>query len=112
MNKEQWEKIALFRFGIIGDFVNRNPLPFGMQETLIKFKTNCKWNIAYFKKAQISRGTIIRWGRHYKVGGEKLEALYPQERNDIGKSRVIDKKTANILTSLTLESNVTSVPGL
>ena len=55
MDKEQSEKIALFRFGVIGDFVNQNPLPFGMQERLIRFKSNCKWNIPCSKKTQISR---------------------------------------------------------
>ena len=92
MNEEQCEQIALFRYGVISDFVNKTSLAFGTQEELLRYKCNCKWRIPYSDRTQISRGIILHWIRLYRAGGEKIEALYPRERNDINKSRVIEKK--------------------
>jgi transposase len=112
MNEEQCKQVALFRYGVIGDFVNQTSLPFGAQEKLLKYKSNGEWRIPYSDRTQISRGTIIHWIRLYKAGGAKIEALYPRERNDINKSRVIDKKTADSLTWLTINSDINNVTNL
>ena len=112
MNEEQCEQIGLFRYGVISDFVNQISLEFGTQEELLRYKCNCKWRIPYSDRNQISRGIILHWIRLYGAGGKKIEALYPRERNDINKSRVIDKKTADSLLWLTKNSDIDNVPDL
>jgi DDE superfamily endonuclease len=112
MTDEQCKQIALFRYGVISDLVNQISLAFGAQEKLLSYKSNCQWRTPYSDRTHISRGTIIHWIRLYRAGGAQIKALYPQKRNDINKSRVIDKTTADTLTWLTINADVDSVPNL
>jgi putative transposase len=75
MDEERCKQIALFRYGVISDFVNQTTLPFGAQEKLLEYKSNCEWKIPYSDRNKISRGTIIHWIRLYRAGETKLEAL-------------------------------------
>ena len=104
MVTDQKRQIALFRYGIISDFVNRTQiLNHGEKEKLLRSKYNCTWHIQYFKKSSISRGTILYWiGLFIKSNG-KIESLYPQRRSDKGISRAIDIQTANNLINLAKE---------
>lgn len=110
MVTNQNRQIALFRYGIISDFVNRTQLlKYGEKEKLLRSKYNCTWQIPYSKKTSISRGIILYWIKRYKESGGKIESLYSQRRSDIGKSRVIDTQTANNLIYLTKNSEISSV---
>ena len=103
-------QIALFRYGIISDFVNRTQLfKLGEKEKLFRIKLNCTWKIPHSKKTSISRGIIYHWIDRYKESGGKLESLYPRRRSDIGKSRVIDTQTENNLIYLTKNSDISTV---
>ena len=105
--------IALFRYGIISDFVNRKqPFKHGEKEKLLRGKTDCTWQIPHSKKIKISRGIIYHWMDRYIESGGKLESLYPQRRSDIGKSRVIDRQTENKLIYLTKNSDISTVRGI
>ena len=96
------KQIALFRYGIISDLINRKQrLKYGEKEKLLRSKLNCTWKIPHSQKTTISRGIIYHWIDRYKESGGKLESLYPQRRIDIGKSRVIDTQTENNLIYLT-----------
>ncbi len=112
MNEEQSKQIAAFRYGIIGDFVNQTSFEYGRQEELFRYKCGCKWKIPYSERTKVSRSSIIRWIRLYRGSGEKIEALYPKERNDIYRSRVIDKLTENNLKWLIKHSDSHSVESL
>ena len=112
MDKEKSKRIALFRYGIISDFINQTSLPYGKQEELFRIKSECKWKIPYSDRFKVSRGVIRHWLRLYNYGGKKLEALYPRERNDIDKSRVIDDNTASNIIWLIKNSDVQNVPEL
>ncbi len=103
-------EIALFRYGIISDFVNRTQLlNYGEKEKLLRSKYNCIWQIPHSKKTSISRGIINHWIKRYKEYGGKIESLYPQRRSDIGKSRVIDSQTENNLIYLAKNSDISTV---
>jgi putative transposase len=93
MTEEQKKQIATFRFGVICELVNGARLSAGEQAQLIRDKCARKWQIPYSEKTRISRGTIWRWVRRYRSSNGKLESLYPQERSDRGKSRVLDEET-------------------
>jgi transposase InsO family protein len=94
MTEEQKKQIAAFRFGVICELVNGARLSAGEQAQLIRDKCARKWQIPYSQKTRISRGTIWRWVRSWRASNGKLESLYPQDRSDRGKSRVLDEETA------------------
>jgi transposase len=104
--------IALFRYGIISDFVNQEKIEYGMKADLFRLKCNCCWKIPYSKKTRITRSTILQWISKYNKSGNNIEALYPQERNDINVSRAIDDKTINNIIRLTKESNINNARSL
>jgi transposase len=107
---DECKQIALFRYGIISDFVNRKEiLKYGEQEQLLRSKYNCRWRIPFSKKTRISHGIIIHWIKRYNESGGEIESLYPQRRSDIGQSRVIDTQTANNLIYLTKNSDISTV---
>ena len=100
MTQEQKQEVAAFRFGIIHDFVGGTRLDFGEREQLMREKCARKWEIPHSNQTRISRSTILRWVALYLGGGRKLESLYPQGRNDRGKTRVLDQETGLALVQL------------
>lgn len=103
MTEEKKQQIALFRFGVIADFVGLRKLEFGETERLLKQKTSLRWLIPGSMRTRISESTIKGWIARYKLGGNKLQALYPQDRCDRGKTRSIDLETAKGLLQLRKE---------
>jgi putative transposase len=100
MDEEKKKQIAVFRFGVIADFVTGATLSRGEKERLLKDKCARKWNMAYSNRTSIGRSTIRDWIANYQDGGNRLEALYPNDRTDRGKSRSIDKQTSDNLICL------------
>jgi transposase InsO family protein len=100
MTEEQKQQVAVFRFGIIHDFVGGARLDFGERERLLREKCARKWEIPCSNQTRLSRSTILRWVGLYLKEGGKLEALYPQGRNDRGTSRVLDQETGLALAQL------------
>jgi len=97
MDQEQKKQIAVFRFGVIADFVTGATLHRGEKERLLADKCARKWTIPYSRRTSIGRSTIRGWIASYHNGGCRLEALYPGDRADRGKSRSIDDETATNL---------------
>ena len=81
MTPEEKQKIATFRFVVIGDLVTSNLEP-GEQERLIGEKIRRKWQIPLSLRTRVGRSTILRWIKLYKDSGNKIESLFPDERND------------------------------
>jgi putative transposase len=102
MTEEEKQKIATFRFSIIGEMVSGSLDP-GEQERLIREKSRRKWQIPFSSRTHVSRSTLLRWIRRYRQSGEKIESLYPDDRNDRGKTRAIDDETAQNLIQLRKE---------
>ena len=100
MTEEQKQRVAVFRFGLIHEFVGSIRLDHGEQERLLREKCARKWEIPFSNQSRLSRSTILRWVRLYQNGGSKLEVLYPQGRSDSGKSRVLDQETGLALAGL------------
>jgi putative transposase len=110
MNKQQKEDIAVFRFGVISEFIGGISLEHGEREQFLKEKSSRKWDIPYSNKTRISRGTILRWIRLYKRGNNKLKALYPNGRDDNGKSRTLDSETKQAIIDLRKELPEITIP--
>lgn len=68
MTESEKQKIATFRFSIIGDLVTSNLGP-GEQERLIREKSRRKWQIPFSSRTHVSRSSILRWIRRYRQSG-------------------------------------------
>jgi transposase InsO family protein len=93
MTEEQKKAVAVFRFGVIADFVNGIHLDYGEGERLLAQKCARKWEIPCSGRTRIGRSTIQRWVTLYQESGGRLESLYPSGRSDVGKCRSLDEET-------------------
>jgi hypothetical protein len=105
-------QVALFRFGVISDFVNGSQLPPGEKSRLLREKCARKWEIPFSEKTRIGKTTILGWVRLYNASGGKLDSLYPGKREDQGKSRAMDEETCLALISLRGSMPAVTVPHL
>jgi len=112
MTEEQKKQIGVFRFSVIHEFVGSVVLDYGEQQRLLKQKCAHKWQIPYSDRTRISRATILSWVKRYKDSGGKLESLYPKDRHDKQKSRVIDARTAANLIAVRKTMPAATVPAL
>ena len=103
MQEEHKQRVAVFRFGVIHDFVCGVRLEHGEQERLLREKCARKWDIPFSNQTRLSRSTIMRWVQLYLNAAGNLEALNPQRRNDIGKSRALDEECGLALAQLRSE---------
>jgi transposase InsO family protein len=110
MTKEEKQTVAVFRFGVIHDFVSGIKLDPGEQEKLLQQKCERKWVIPYSDKTGISRSTILRWVQLYRDSGGRLESLESCKRSDQGKARVLDEETSLSLMRLRKEMPGIPVP--
>ena len=112
MTENEKQRVAIFRFSVIHEFVGGAALSRGEKRQLLKEKCARKWDIPFSDRTRISRSAILRWIRIYKDSGGRLESLYPKGRSDIGKSRAIDKETGLNLIHLRQEMPDATVPVL
>jgi len=100
MDEEAKKRIAEFRFGVIHDLIGDRKLKRGKRKELLKDKTACEWDIPGSGRSRLSISTILSWLRKYERGGRRLESLYPEERSDRGRPRVINEETVLALCGL------------
>lgn len=100
MTEQQKKEIAVFRFGVIGEFVTGAELDYGEKERLLQQKCARKWTIPYSGRTRLSRSTILGWIRQYNG---RIESLYPKDRSDQGKPRTFDEEIASQIISLRLD---------
>lgn len=110
MDSEKKEKTAIFRFGVIFPLVECNTHDhWGEKESILKELVSKEWDIPYSNRTFISRATILNWLGSYEKGGRKIEALYPKDRGDRGRSRSIDNEAMDALIRLRAENPLLSV---
>jgi putative transposase len=97
MDEEGKKGVAVFRFGVISEFVNGNEAEYGRRERLLREKCAQKYKIPGTHRTHISASTIKHWLKHYEAGGRRLEALYPQGREDRGRSRALSDELAGAI---------------
>jgi putative transposase len=103
MNEEQKKQVAIFRFGVISDFVSPTRLGWGERARLLKEKCARQWQIPFSQRTRLSPGTVRSWIRAYEKSGQRLEALYPHSRTDRGQARALDPETTVALIGLRRE---------
>jgi len=112
MNDEQKKEVAIFRFGVISDFVSPTRLAWGERRRLLKQKCEREWQIPFSSRTRLSPATILSWIRAYERAGGKLQGLYPRSRSDRGLGRALDDETALALTRLRREMPTSTVRSL
>ena len=112
MTENEKQRVAIFRFSVIHEFVGGATLSRGERKQLLKEKCARKWDVPFSDRTRISRSAILRWVRLYKDSGGQLQSLYPKDRSDHGKSRAIDEETGLNLIHLRLEMPDATVPVL
>jgi putative transposase len=110
MNEDTKKEIAVFRFGVIADLVGRKLLR-GEKERILREKASSRWDIPFSVRSHISRTTILSWVKAYERT-RRLESLYPEERKDKGRSRVLDEEAIAALIHLKKERMGVSLPVL
>jgi putative transposase len=103
MDEEQKRQVAIWRAGVIMDFVSPLRLDRGERERLLRDKCAREWQIPFSERTRLARTTIISWIQTYLAGNRRLEALMPRDRSDRGTSRVLDEDTAQALVRLRAE---------
>ncbi|MGH7393437.1 MAG: DDE-type integrase/transposase/recombinase [Candidatus Rokuibacteriota bacterium] len=100
MNEEQKKQVAIFRFGVISDFVSPTRLGWGERARLLKQKCARQWQIPFSHRSRLCPATLRSWIRAYEKSGQRLEALYPHSRSDQGHARALDQETTLALIGL------------
>jgi putative transposase len=103
MTEDEKMQVAVFRFGVISDFVNGVRMSRAERRRLMGEKCARKWPIPFSGKTRITKGTIRRWIRLYRAGNGDLKSLFPKDRADQGKSRAMDEETCCALIRLRRE---------
>lgn len=103
---ETREKIALFRYGLIGDLIHRPPGEKGLYALLAR-KAERPYEMPGTLRTRVAPETIRDWLTAYRRGG--FEALRPKPRRDQGHSRAIPQDVADLLCSLKEDKPALSV---
>ncbi len=109
MNDEQKKQVAIFRFGVISDFVSPTRLGWGERQRLLKQKCERSWQIPFSNRTRLAPATVRSWIRAYEKNGQQIESLYPQSRTDRGQARALDQETTLALIGLRRQMPTTPV---
>ena len=112
MTEDKDKAIAVFRFGVIHDFIGVTHLAKSEKRRLLREKCERKWVIPCSSRTRISENSIYRWIRRYRKSGGRIESLYPGKRGDQGKPRKLDGETINIVLTTRRSQMGTPVPML
>jgi transposase InsO family protein len=112
MNEEKKKQVAIFRFGVISDFVSPARLGWGERARLLQEKCARQWQIPLSNRTRLSAPTIRSWIRAYEKGSQRLESLYPHSRSDRGAGRALDQETTVALIGLRREMPHATVKSL
>jgi putative transposase len=110
MTEDKNKLIAIFRFGVIHEFVGGASLTPGQRRRLMREKCQRKWVIPFSARTRISKSCIYRWIRRYQNSGGKIESLYPIGRGDAGTSRKLDKESVAVIVNARSERLHLPVP--
>jgi putative transposase len=84
MDEKQRERIALFRYGVIGPLASAE-LAHGELKRRIRELSTCTYTIPNSRRKNVRPGTIAQWLHWYRRNG--IEGLMPKRRSDRGALR-------------------------
>lgn len=100
------EQIALFRYGLIADFVHRAEGEKGLYP-MLREKADRVYEIPGSRRTRVAAETLRDWLSAYRRGG--FDALRPQVRRDLGRARAIPQHIADLLCQTKDETPALSV---
>ena len=110
MTDDQYRQaLALFRYGLIAEFIQLPPGSRGLYARL-REKANAEYTIPGSKRTRVAPETLRHWLKDYRRGG--FDALLPKGRADRGRSRALPQAVADALVSLKDEQPALSIPQL
>jgi putative transposase len=112
MDEEMKKQVAVFRIGVILDFLNLNGADYGKREELLQAKSAARYQIPGSWRTRVSKSTIKHWLKLYLEGGRRLEALYPREREDRGHGRAMSPELEQTILRVREEMPLCSIPRL
>jgi putative transposase len=106
---EYRQALALFRYGMIAEFV---PLPANSRGlyTRLREKAQGEYNIPGSQRTRVAAETMRHWLAAYRRGG--FDALIPKGRSDRGRPRALPQALADALITLKDEQPHLSIPQL
>jgi transposase InsO family protein len=106
---EYRQALALFRYGLIAEFIQ---LPAGNRGLYARLreKANAEYTIPGSTRTRVAPETLRHWLKDYRRGG--FDALLPKGRADRGQSRRLPQAVADALVSLKDEQPGLSIPQL
>ena len=108
-NDEYRQALALFRYGLIAEFLQWPPGRRGLYARLAE-KAGVDYTIPGSTRTRVAPETLRHWLKDYRRGG--FDALLPKGRADRGRSRALPQALADALTSLKDEQPGLSIPQL
>ncbi len=108
MDKEQLQQqVALFRYGVISDFVHLEPGSKGLYAQIRK-KAALLYTIPGSKRTRVAEETIRSWLKKYRKDG--FDGLLPKGREDRGKARRLPQQVQDVLLAIKEENPELTVP--
>ncbi len=101
------EQIALFKYGIIADFVLLPPGTKGLYAQIRK-KAALEYKIPGSRRTRVAEETIRSWLKRYRKNG--FDGLLPKERIDRGKPRKLPLEVADVLLATKEKEPELTVP--
>jgi len=109
MSKPDPQAVALFRYGLIAEFVHLAPNTPGLYAKLHD-KAQASYSIPGSTRIRVAAETLRDWLKSYRRGG--FDALLPKARADRGRSRALPAAIADRLLELKEEMPQLSIPQL
>ena len=106
---EYRQALALFRYGLIAEFIALAPGSPGLYAKL-RAKANADYTIPGSQRTRVAPETLRHWLKDYRRGG--FTALLPKGRADRGQSRTLPQPVADALMRLKEEQPALSIPQL
>lgn len=100
------DKVALFRFGVLGPLVSRDKFEHGELSAIIRELASKTYDIPNSKRVHLSRQTIQKWYRDWKAGD--VYALSPKPRIDKNVCQ-LPKKIQDALLTAKLDNRSRSI---
>ena len=94
MTEDEKMQVAVFRFGVIREFVTGAQISRTEKGQLLADKCARKWHIPFLEKTQISKGTIQRWRRLY-AGAPLTLKTYPDRLCIYHRKKLIARHVRN-----------------
>jgi transposase InsO family protein len=106
---EYRQALALFRYGLIAEFVHLPANSRGLYARL-REKAKGEYNIPGSQRTRVAAETMRHWLGAYRRGG--FDALIPKGRSDRGRPRALPQSAADALLTLKDEQPHLSIPQL